>query len=985
LTNELTNNLNEIKSYFNLLDKFQNAKPIGNGVYRVNPCPLCGSKSKDSGHFTIYAPGAGQSKENWWTYSSFNGCCKGGSIIDYYKEFRGMTQEEATKKVIDEYNNHTNNVQASKKITTAKPIVEPPDLTLLVEQYHKNLFEYTITDKDIIHPLEYLKSKRGLTEETIKLNKIGFCGGGYNEFIKDFPQFKIKEADTIYYKLLFPVLEADGTCKYIIFRHSPNVDQGNRPKYRNMKGLSTRIWNDKYLVEDPPADTIFICEGIINALSIEQLGYKSIATTSTNNLNKLLDIIKINIENLKNVKFIITFDNDENEAGQKATKKLTKEFNVIGLKFNVLNLDNGINDINDLLVSDINKLNELLKQTIEATPKVINIEPKGIEKISTNRKIIKLGTFENREECCYYCNYSDGTIKQISNFIIEPIEILTSTPEAEREKFVEMVCYIKMFNKKIKTILTLEAFIDIKIFKKQIGLLDAVCNITNGDLPSIQQIIIKNYDIPRVKALEYAGLHNIDGEWFFVTGNKVIDKYGNEVNSMRLSELKKTIDSNILNYDPITEEELKIILPLVFKYNRLEITTTILLYSIVCFMKYKINKLDDLVYKIPILNIVGEGGSGKSDTIGQIFNSIIGAKSSNTIKASGVTEFTLLKMLDSNSSIPVTIQEIKESNVALNQWKILSSTLQNNYDGYGSARGKQDQTINYYKNLAPIVLLGESGFIASAAQERLIKLYFSKINLDDEHIKVFYELLEHKNLLSKLGKTLLLGMMSQNAENLINILKTHESRKYLKDPRINRNLSFMLTALGFFKGILSRYGTDITLTGYTIDELKEAVKNTFYEFNIAENEKNKSTIDYIFEFFDFLIGEGALKDKYDFVVKDNMLKFQLKNIENKLPKYKEEYKKKGLEIPEDWTKQLKYISYYITNDAKERFIVDEYTKKTQAKQCYALDLNKMKHLDIQNLIPNITNKNINGKFINLDEVAQAMTNDEQLKIFGDIQ
>ena len=84
--------LNELKQKVSLLDYIKQSatgkiERVGNNEYRLNPCPVCGSKD----HFTIYADSN--------SYSSFNGCCKGGTIIDYFIEIEHLSTEEAIKKL----------------------------------------------------------------------------------------------------------------------------------------------------------------------------------------------------------------------------------------------------------------------------------------------------------------------------------------------------------------------------------------------------------------------------------------------------------------------------------------------------------------------------------------------------------------------------------------------------------------------------------------------------------------------------------------------------------------------------------------------------------------------------------------------------------------------------------------------------------------------------------------------------------------------
>ena len=73
---DLQKKIQQAKQDIKLLDYIPGKKiNLGGEKVRVNPCPVCSKKD----HFTIYT---GKN-----TYSSFNNCCNGGSIIDYLMEF----------------------------------------------------------------------------------------------------------------------------------------------------------------------------------------------------------------------------------------------------------------------------------------------------------------------------------------------------------------------------------------------------------------------------------------------------------------------------------------------------------------------------------------------------------------------------------------------------------------------------------------------------------------------------------------------------------------------------------------------------------------------------------------------------------------------------------------------------------------------------------------------------------------------------------
>lgn len=80
-----------IQTQYNILDYIvqrSGAKPKRQGdKILLNPCPACGHKN----HFFIYP--------KTQSYYSFSGCCKGGSIIDAFIEFEGLSLAEAMARV----------------------------------------------------------------------------------------------------------------------------------------------------------------------------------------------------------------------------------------------------------------------------------------------------------------------------------------------------------------------------------------------------------------------------------------------------------------------------------------------------------------------------------------------------------------------------------------------------------------------------------------------------------------------------------------------------------------------------------------------------------------------------------------------------------------------------------------------------------------------------------------------------------------------
>ena len=270
---------------------------------QISPCPFC-SKGTRTPHFAVY--------EASNSFNSF-GCelngVKGGTIIDYIMARENLDQKEAVKKLYQITNT---------PLEEAKP---KPNLENLQKQQHQEQSQ----------------------EDIEKVNK--FCLDGFNKMLekdklKDYLTSRNLNADAISKYHLFiskdlvkdkefviiPILE-EGKAKAFIGR---NLDKADAFRYRNSKG-TTSLFNKHYLKQKADADNnlLFICEGVFDAISIEEQGFKAISLNSTNNVKKLIDAIKENLENAKSYKFILATDTDE--SGQKAKEELQAELTKLNL------------------------------------------------------------------------------------------------------------------------------------------------------------------------------------------------------------------------------------------------------------------------------------------------------------------------------------------------------------------------------------------------------------------------------------------------------------------------------------------------------------------------------------------------------------------------------------------------------------------------------------------------------------------------------
>lgn len=138
------------------------------------------------------------------------------------------------------------------------------------------------------------------------------------------------------------------------FFTSRAINENDKYRYLKSKGESL-LFNEKAILED---DFVFITEGEIDALSIEELGYKAIGLGSVANKEKLYKALE---KRKSNKPLILILDSDE--AGKQASEDIAKKL----IEFNVLSIEREIliyKDPNEFLNKDKLGFKDFLEESI---------------------------------------------------------------------------------------------------------------------------------------------------------------------------------------------------------------------------------------------------------------------------------------------------------------------------------------------------------------------------------------------------------------------------------------------------------------------------------------------------------------------------------------------------------------------------------------------------------------------------------------------
>ena len=277
-------------------------------------------------------------------------CGVSGSVIDLYKEVKGVELSEAIRELAQ--------IAGHAPSDTLKPVLKADetrqDKTAQTGQdkAYRGVYEALKTFCGELdgESLKYLTgASRGLTPATIKAFNF-FSVKDYNKtskYLKDsFPLDVLQgagllsdEGNLIFYKhkLLIPFTEGGE----IVFLQGRRLDS-DQPRYLMLKGRACPLFNTDTLKGLKQGDRVYICEGVFDAVILEQAGFKAVAILGVNNFKREM------LSLFSGLDVVLCLDSDE--AGQRATEALSGLFLLNGQVVKRKVLPEGIKDITEYFI-----------------------------------------------------------------------------------------------------------------------------------------------------------------------------------------------------------------------------------------------------------------------------------------------------------------------------------------------------------------------------------------------------------------------------------------------------------------------------------------------------------------------------------------------------------------------------------------------------------------------------------------------------------
>ena len=480
-----------------------------------------------------------------------------------------------------------------------------------------------------------------------------------------------------------------------------------------------------------------------------------------------------------------------------------------------------------------------------------------------------------------YFRAKSEKIYPLTNFIIKPVEMLLSDEETQLTADL-----VTLSGETYRQTFLTGDFANPQKFKAVLNKRTIALSYygSEGDLELFKAFI---NDLPwnRKKGVRAVGIYEHGGGMVFVSGEGAVKTGNVAVDDIVQLEKHQSIRSGILSQKMITANQIRQIGKWLLSYNEPIKTTGVLAWSAGCFIKPHLRMAG---IKYPHIFLIGEAGSGKSNTLERVILPVFSR--TKVTAATQVTAFTLMRESASSNMIPQPLDEFKPSKMDRYKQSILYNHFRDSYDGHEGIRGRADQQTISYELLAPMIIAGEESADEAAVRERSIELLFSKKDIKPaEYRTEFRNLCVHEDMLGAFGRGLLDAALGTDVKT---IRAWHEEAIAMFSDalpaRVVSNLACAYSGLRLIEKLCAGFGLAWDeVFPFSMDACRGFLEQGVREYLLDGGDHNKSVVEQTFEIMARM--NLSADCDYDLDQDDKVLSLCLCNIYDRYTKYRREY------------------------------------------------------------------------------------------------
>jgi hypothetical protein len=428
---------------------------------------------------------------------------------------------------------------------------------------------------------------------------------------------------------------------------------------------------------------------------------------------------------------------------------------------------------------------------------------------------------------------------------------------------------------------------------------------TNADTNELLKYLnMQSQSCPNIVEVETAGIHNINGRYLVVNPYGAWDTYGHKVPDA-VYHAAKGISFQHIDYghktNPLTQQQVSEML----SFNRADIC--VVAVGWIGLLPFKQRLHERLKFRLPVLNFVGERGSGKTETARKIVGPLTGVND-DIGNLSAMSQYVIFRRCSNSSLYPFIVDEVKQKSGKSNM-KHLSNVIRSGYDRQSLQRGQKNHEIKSWILANPLLLLGESSFSEPALDERMITINFSKKD-SRQYLDNFAEIVSHN--LEDIHIQHVLWSLSLSDKKLLELAKKHGLHQQQKD-RGEANIQALKLGIDLFGQFVQHQGLfwDSESVFRVIDDtIRKQVRGNIDGHNITDELLRKSIY--------YLKGQAQKNQYFESPIKeifDDDRTCIAMHPETLYPEVRKELRREDYEgeiLPmKDFVEQLKLQDYYI--------------------------------------------------------------------------
>ncbi len=360
-------------------------------------------------------------RKNYWHCFP---CDKGGDAISFLMEYKGCSFVDALELIAKIYNIDTRSSSCYWMTAQEERYTKAQKRMMYAANYMADDFSKYLFGETGESVLDYLKTDRGFSDETIKAFRLGYASDdddfhiknlrreGYNS--DDYRNLKILDTnykDEEYFvfkgRIMFPIMEEkDGRVISFAGRINPNDKNSKTAKYINGKETDVYKKSDVLYGLFQAKDYIkkqgsaYITEGYCDVISMHQKGIKNVVASCGTALTvQQIDLLKSYVPTINGLKHVtVMFDNDA--AGMAANLRNGKLLMKAGFNVRLVALPEGEDPDSYCLSHTAKEVQDYLTSNSQSLLKIITDQAleRGDSDYSEELEIIRL--FLERVNLC---------------------------------------------------------------------------------------------------------------------------------------------------------------------------------------------------------------------------------------------------------------------------------------------------------------------------------------------------------------------------------------------------------------------------------------------------------------------------------------------------------------------------------------------------------------------------------------------------------